>query len=180
MAAQRSRTYNYRQNRAAAASRQMYVYGNAVPKPSYEPGRREQSRPVRRKKTSNQVRRNRRAAMQMSRSYVAFLAVAAVCMMLVCVYYVSLRTELTSRSQHIAQMQSTLASLDEENTTRYNSIVDSVNLEEIRDRAMNELGMVYATQDQVVEYDNPTGDYVQQYETIPEEGVIASALETDD
>ena len=53
--------------------------------------------------------------------------------------------------------------------------MDSVNLEEIRDKAQNELGMVYASPEQIVEYDNPATDYVKQYEDIPEDGVLAQS-----
>ena len=35
--------------------------------------------------------------------------------------------------------------------------------------------MVYASQEQVVEYDNPATDYVKQYENIPEDGVLAQS-----
>ena len=72
-------------------------------------------------------------------------------------------------------MQKELADLKEQNNTKYNSVMDSVNLDEIREKAMNELGMVYATSDQVIEYDSPSGDYVKQYEGIPEDGVLAQS-----
>ena len=68
-----------------------------------------------------------------------------------------------------------LADLKEENTTKYNAVVDSVNLDEIREKAINQLGMTYATPDQIVEYDNPASDYVKQYENIPENGVLAQS-----
>ena len=45
----------------------------------------------------------------------------------------------------------------------------SVDLEHVKDVAMNELGMVYATQDQVRLYDDKSSDYVKQYEELPEE-----------
>ncbi len=61
-------------------------------------------------------------------------------------------------------LQKELADLKEQNKTKYNSVMDSVNLDEIREKAMNELGMVYATSDQVIEYEIPSGDYVKQYE----------------
>ena len=51
--------------------------------------------------------------------------------------------------------------------------MDSVNLDEIRERAQNDLGMVYASPDQVIEYENPATDYVKQYEEIPKDGVLA-------
>lgn len=104
--------------------------------------------------------------------YVMFLSIAAIVALAVCVWYLQVRSELTKRSEHIAVMQEELAEAREENTTRYNSIIDSVNLEEVRDRAINELGMVYANPDQIVEYQNPVSDYVKQYEEIPKNGVL--------
>ena len=74
-------------------------------------------------------------------------------------------------------MEEELATLKEENTTRYNAIVDSVNLEEVRDRAINDLGMGYATSDQIIEYQNPVNDYVKQYESIPKSGVLGQTTD---
>ena len=70
-------------------------------------------------------------------------------------------------------MQEQLADLTEANDTLYNSAADSVNLETVRDKAMNEMGMVYASQGTVIEYESPAGDYVKQYSDIPESGVLA-------
>ena len=55
---------------------------------------------------------------------------------------------------------------------------DSVNLDEVRDRAQNDLGMVYASPEQIVEYENPATDYVKQYEEIPKDGVLAQSDKT--
>lgn len=176
-AGRRQQPYQYGRN--TSGPRQMYVYGSAVPKPVYEPERRE-ARPRRRRKVSSQVKRNRRQAMGINKGYVVFLAFAAVLMLVVCVNYVQLRSELTSRSKHITALQERLVALGEENTTKYNSIMDAVNLEEIREKALNELGMVYASDSQVIEYDNPTGDYIKQYDQIPEEGVLANSADVQD
>lgn len=111
----------------------------------------------------------------MNSVYVIFLAVAAVMALIVCVNYVQLQSRITSRSKNITAMQEELAELREENNTKYNAVMDSVNLEEIRDKAQNELGMVYASPEQIVEYDNPATDYVKQYEDIPEDGVLAQS-----
>ena len=135
-----------------------YVYGNVVTKPSYEPQRRT-SAPKRKKNVSRRVSQNRKKALAMNRAYVTFLAVAAIFALILCVNYV----------------QKELADLKEQNNTKYNSVMDSVNLDEIREKAMNELGMVYATSDQVIEYESPSGDYVKQYEGIPEDGVLAQS-----
>ena len=145
-------------------SRQAYMYGNIVTKPEYEPRRRKSSAKPK-KKVSRQVQKNRNRALHMNAAYVIFLAVAATVVLLLCVNYVRLQSELTRRSKHVTALQEELADLKEENTTKYNAVVDSVNLD----------GMTYAAADQIVEYDNPASDYVKQYENIPENGVLAQS-----
>ena len=108
----------------------------------------------------------------MNRAYVTFLAVAAIFALILCVNYVQMQSRITSHSKEVSSLQKELADLKD---TKYNSVMDSVNLDEIREKAMNELGMVYATSDQVIEYESPSGDYVKQYEGIPEDGVLAQS-----
>lgn len=154
-------------------SSQAYVYGNVVTKPVYEPRRRTEE-PERRRKASRQVRKNRRKALHMSPGYVLFLAAAAIIALVICVNYVKLQARITSSSKNITALQEELAQKKEENNTRYNSVMDSVNMEEIREKA-TKLGMVYASGDQVIEYKSPSADYVKQYESIPEDGVLAQS-----
>lgn len=177
MAATRNvRRYSYAQDYSNV--RQMYVYGNTVTKPQYEPPY--EAEQPRKKRTSKQVRQNRNKALHMNRAYVIFLAVAAIAMLIVCVNYIQLRSTIISRSANITALQEELASLREENNTKYSVVMDSVNLEDVRTTALDDLGMVYANKDQIVEYDNPTGGYVKQYEAIPEDGVIASSKDVQD
>ena len=114
----------------------------------------------------------------MSRGYVVFLAVAAMLALIVCVNYVRLQSSIVNRSKNITMMQEELADMKEENTTRQNAVMDSVNLDDVRDRAQNDLGMVYASPEQIVEYENPATDYVKQYEEIPKDGVLAQSDKT--
>lgn len=163
--------------RRSSTNRETYIYGNTVRQAEVMPRRREyeEELPRRQKKVSPQVRKNRKQALRMNPVYVMFLTIAAVVALAVCVWYIQVRSELTKRSEQIAVMQEELAEMKEENTTRYNSIVDSVNLEEVRERAINELGMVYANSDQIVEYQNPVSDFVKQYEEIPKDGVLSQS-----
>ena len=102
-----------------------------------------------------------------------FLTVAALLVLIVCVGYVRLQAKITDTSKNLTAMQEELANLREENDTRYNTVMDSVNVEEIKEKAQKDLGMVYAAPGQVVEYESPSADYVKQYENIPEDGVLA-------
>ena len=47
--------------------------------------------------------------------------------------------------------------------------------ETVREKAMNEMGMVYESQGKVIHYQSPTSDYVKQYDNIPEDGVLAQS-----
>ena len=92
--------------------RQMYVYGNAVTKPAYEQEMPAQ-RPEKKKSVSGQVRKNRKNALRLNKGYVVFLSIAAVLALIVCVNYVKLQSQITTRSKNITAMQEELAAMRE-------------------------------------------------------------------
>ena len=158
-----------------------YVYGTAVRQAEAFPERMPDARPKHTgKRTSRQVARNRHRAMSISPVYAVFLAAAALCAVAVCVLYLNLQSDMMSRSEHVTALQEQLADLTEANDTAYNAAADSINLETVRDRAMNEMGMVYASEGTVIEYDSPSGGYVKQYSDIPESGILAQSESTSD
>ena len=138
-----------------------YVHGNVV--------RKEQVAV----QTKEKQKQNK--AKHLNRGYVAFLVIASLAAMFMCVQYLQLRSELTQRSKNITSMQKELVQMKEANTTKYNAIVNTMNLEEIRDIAMNEFGMVYADRDQIIRYQSPTGRNMMQYTRIPENGIVAGS-----
>jgi len=147
-----------------------YVSGNVVRKETVAVPKQVEKREV-----SQRVRTNRSKALHMNRGYVTFLAVAAMVTLFTCVQYLQLQSDITSRSKHITSLQQELSAAKEANTTKYNAIMNTMNLEEIRDVAMNEFGMIYADENQIVKYQSPTGKTVTQYATIPGSGIIASS-----
>lgn len=163
-----------RAERTTMRNNEAYIYGNTVRKAYAEPRRHEREavpEQPKKKEVSEQVRKNRKQALHMTTAYTVFLAVAAIATLAVCAWYLQLRFEGTSHAANIAAMEQQLADLKEENTTRENSILDSVNLEVVRERALG-LGMVHVNSDQIVTYQNPSGDYIKQYEEIPKSGVL--------
>lgn len=174
MAARRQTADYRRRTNHVSQYRSDYIYGNTVRQPEVLPRRqREVDQPERR--TSTQVRKNRNKALFMSPAYVTFIAVAACIAVVVCIQYLQLKTDLRNQANSITSLQRELTDLIEENDTAYNVTMDTVNLEAIRNRAMNEMGMVYASDGQVVEYDSPNSDSVTQYEEIPEDGILAKS-----
>lgn len=134
-----------------------YIYGNAA-KELKELGSEGGSS----LRISHQTRRNRERAGHMSLPYVMFLTFAMVCTVAVCIQYLMLRSEVTSRIKEISALETQLAELKAENDDTENRIKGAVDLEEIKYRAMNELGMQYANEDQIVAYECEDTDYVRQ------------------
>lgn len=116
----------------------------------------------------------------MSSAYVMFLVVASACAVLVCVLYLNLQSDIVNRSETVSALQEELANLTEENDTAYNVAASSLNLQEVRHKAMSELGMVYAAQGSVIEYENPVSDHVKQYSDIPTDGILAKSKDASD
>ena len=102
-------------DRRTVTSRGMYIYGNTVRQAEVMPQRQEEPRKEhKKKKLDRQILKNRRKAMRMNPAYVMFLSIAAVAALVVCVWYLQVRAELTSRTEHITELQQELADAKEE------------------------------------------------------------------
>ena len=127
-----------------------------------------QSRPKTRQKAVAR-RRARARAFQMNKGYVTFLSIVAVACLFICVNSLKLQAQVTESRKQISRMESSYSDLKLSNDAAYSKAVSSVDLDKIRDIAINELGMVYANQDQIVTYEKQDKDYVRQYEEVPKE-----------
>ena len=96
-----------------------------------------------------------------------------------CVRYLQIQSRVTASMENINKLESTLNDLKAENDAEYNRVMSSVDLETVRKIATEELGMVYADENQVVLYDSKDTDYVRQYQDVPktsaESGVKSKA-----
>ena len=154
----RERSYNqYQMN--------TYVDGNTVRKLQTAPRRENQVRSA----VSSATRKNREKALQMNMNYVLFLTVAAVVTVFVCINYLKLQAENTAYQKTVTAKGVRLSEMKLENDSEYNRIISSVDLEHVKDVAMNELGMVYASEKQIRTYNSIQSDYVKQYQDIPVE-----------
>ena len=156
-----------RQNRYASYSRS--VEGNTVRKYyndyDYDVTREIEKEP--KKKISKQTRRNREKARFMSPGQVVFLF-ACICMLGMILYgYLSLLSANTAAAEEIAALESKLNTMKLDNEEECSRIMSSVNMEEIKVRAIEELGMQYAQEGQVIEVPCVTDDYVRQYQALP-------------
>lgn len=150
----------------------MYIYGNTVSNAEVAPRRRheESTRPVRKQNVKRQTKHHKRAD-QVNGAYVVFVVMVCMITLGVCAWYLNARMELTHRSEKIVELQRELSEIKEENDTRENEAMNSVNLNEIKKTA-GEHGMKEASEGQVIFYQNPLNVYAKQYEAIPKSGVL--------
>ncbi len=142
----------------------IYIDGNTA--------RKLQSVPVNRNRTQDdqirrqQVKRQHRVA-PMNLGYVFFMMLATLVVCVVLIGYVELQADITNRINHISKLESQLNDLKLANDEEYTKIMSSVDLEEIKRIAIEELGMKYAKDGQVITYSGEGNDYVRQYKEIP-------------
>jgi uncharacterized membrane protein (DUF106 family) len=94
--------------------------------------------------------------------------VAVVLMGLTLAWYISLQSQITASVKNIDTLQSQLNTLKQENDEAYNRANGNLDLDEVKRIAIQEYGMTYATEGQIVTYSDGGGnDYVRQIAPIP-------------
>lgn len=156
-------------------SKTYYINGNVVreleesqPIRRDERSRREYEEARRKKNRRRAARRNRENAMAMSRGYVVFLTICVMAIAGSAVSLVKMQSSVTQRMKDVAAIESQITSLRTENDAKYKEISTSIDLNYIKDVAMNQLGMKYATPEQVVYYSVENTNYMDQYSDIPQ------------
>ena len=139
-------------------NRNEYVYGNTVRK--LTPQEQWEQAPVR--NPHPEVRKNREKARHMSAGYVMFLVAALCASAYILVNYIQLQSDLTNLTKIVADKESELNNIRLSNDEEYNRIISSIDLEEIKRVAIGELGMRYAQEGQIIQYENEESDYMRQ------------------
>ena len=85
---------------------------------------------------------------------------------LVLAKYISLNVAMTQKSRQIAALRKELSTLTMENDNIEMSINSSIDYNYIYKVATEELGMVYPSQNQIVNYDSEDSEYVVQYKDV--------------
>ena len=152
-----------------------YINGNTVRElHEVEPVRRERKtrreiEQARRKKNRrNAVRRNRERAMGMNFAYVTFLSCCVIATAFAATTLIKMQSSITQRMKNVAALESQIADMKADNDARYKEISTSIDLNHIKEVAMKDLGMKYATKDQIVYYSVEHNNYMDQYSDIPQ------------
>ena len=156
-----------------------YTTGNAAYQvetmpamPDYREERRRREQEERDKELKQQKRDLRRAqerVLRANRRYVIFLTMGVAIFGVFAGAYIRIQSDITARMKTISKLESQIADLKAENDEAYKRINTAIDLDIIKNTAIDELGMFYATQEQIVYYMVENDDYMNQYIQIPTE-----------
>ena len=104
----------------------------------------------------------------MSAGYVLFLLTALVATGIILVYYIGLQSDITNSIKNISRLESQLNTLKLDNDEEYSRITNNIDLEEVKRVAIQELGMKYAEEGQIVTVTGGGSDYMRQVADIPQ------------
>lgn len=148
-----------------------YVDGNTVRRLEGEPEERrrkkiEKEKEEKRKQQSNAAKRNQERAMHINFGYVLFCTLAVLLIAGVCVTYIRLNSDITSRTKSISKLEGQIADLRAENDAALKRIDLSTDLDAVKEKAL-EYGMKYAKEGQIIYYTIEDSDFMEQYSDIP-------------
>ena len=155
-------------------------YGNKVKK--IDPYKEYEERKLQEKKEKEELKRQRqrekqRALIQrQNRLYVFFLTCTTFLCVSMCVGYLYLHSIVQNSSEEVSRLQDQLYAMRNENVSRKTNLAIKENLIEIREKAINELGMTTPTDGQIIYYNSGTDGTVIQYCAIPEDGVLTTGI----
>ena len=145
-----------------------YMYGSEAPQrrvdvpvrvPRRKNGNVSQER--QRQAQDRRIEENRARATRVGGVFTLLIAAAIGVMLFTCTNYVSLINAKSTNAGKISTLQI-------ENDQKELSIDTSIDYEYIYNVAVEELGMVYASEDQIINYKSGESEYVMQFKDIPE------------
>lgn len=156
----RTRQTTYRKE----TGRSTYQYDNTARRLDVRRAMEEEPR----RRLSHTTRKNREKAHHMNLGYVLFLSLALGFAGFVLIGYIQLQSDITASVKKISRLESELNNLKLSNDEELSRIESSIDLEEIKRIAMEELGMTYAEEGQIIEYSSEGSDYVRQVTELPD------------
>lgn len=149
-------------------SRTSYIEGNTARKLNTVPDIRREERPYEAPSPRRQQQRQPKALSGMNFASLLVLTVAIIATVSVCVDYLKLQTEVSKMEKSIVTIEKNITALTNENDAAYASINTAIDLNHVYQVAVEELGMVYPNNNEVITYQGSDEDYVRQYEDIPD------------
>ena len=164
------RTGNMNMSRANDYTEKYVTEGNTVRvvRAEAEPKRRRRISPEEQRRIvrlNREAQRTKTVSLNRPLSIMLMLSVAAV--LFTGYNYLCLKSSIDAHMDNVKTLEARLENLRNENDELERSIDTSIDLNHVYDVAVNELGMVHANRNNIIQYDKTESEYVRQYEDIP-------------
>ena len=146
-----------------AKSRRYYIDGNTVRVRETLPARREEEEILRVSVQPEQ----RPVRVRINVPYVLTLLVVTLLFGYLCFSYLKVNASINASMNRIASLEQQLVKARAENAVMENRLSAQMDLEEVFRIAVEETGMVYPDENEVVEYTEQMREYVRQHENVP-------------
>ncbi len=142
----------------------------ALPQREYDPRRQTRRVPRPAAKPQADVRLKTRAdkALAFNLRYTVFVVFSAVIMLGACIMMLNMEMQISDRQDNIVALENKIEEITNENDAKRVELENMYSLDQIRNIAMNDMGMVYAKKGQIIYYDSANEDYVKQHMDVPE------------
>ena len=142
----------------------------ALPQREYDPRRQTRRAPRPAAKPQADVRLKARAdkALAFNLRYTVFVVFSAVIMLGACIMMLNMEMQISDRQDNIVALENKIEEITNENDAKRVELENMYSLDQIRNIAMNDMGMVYAKKGQIIYYDSANEDYVKQHMDVPE------------
>lgn len=172
METNRSRYQNQTNNNyidGNTARKQAYVGQLAMQDYSAVPERRREAPAPRRPVATpeRQIRRQPRHMSGISMASLFILTIAIAATLYFCIEFLMLQHEVSNMEKNIVSMEQNLNSMRNENNAAYEQINMVYDLDYVYSIAVEELGMVYPNNNEVITFEGTDESYVRQYADIP-------------
>lgn len=148
---------------------QQYMTGNVVRKMDAVPNYPEQGNPVRRQGNQVAPKRVRKPkTMGLDLFSLLMLSLALSATVFVCIGYVNAHHNLMTMSKRVASTESEVMHLKNKTDAEYEKLDTTIDLQKVYEVATEKLGMVHASNNQVIPYESMKSDAVRKYGEIPE------------
>ncbi len=146
-----------------------YQYSAAAPQvvPGFDREQRLREKQERERRLRQKRLQQHKKELRRHRLHAFYLTLGLIIFGSLCTSYIHLQNSITTSMHNIADLESQITDLKAQNAATESRIHTSTNLSAVKSRAVNDLGMVYATSDQIVYYDMQDEDYMNQYDSIP-------------
>ncbi|MGN0297687.1 MAG: hypothetical protein ACI4C1_00640 [Lachnospiraceae bacterium] len=148
---------------------EIWMAGNLAPEEDpYEARRRaKQRRELERRNLADKTVKILRKRPPYHRPQFIPIILMLIVFMMLCLGLLEVEQEIMKTKKDIKALKNEYFELLEDNNAKELAMEEMIDLNEIYNRAIDELGMVYPKNDQIIVYDKSESGYVRQYDAIP-------------